>query len=143
MDVHYKIPMLIQFNLSICGYRFFNFYQCLFVHKRILLLQGEPDQESIHIQQGKSLGFQATLYQQIRSSKDVYFQKLKTSCSHVSLVCLWPFHSIPLSNKLAERGHRQGQSQDFLFGGPNFGVNILVSSQNKPSHTCVNIHTQI
>ena len=120
MDVHYKIPMLIQFNLSIYGYRFFNFYQCLFVHKRILLLQGEPDQESIHIQQGKSLRFQATLYQQIRSSKDVYFQKLKTSCSHVSLVCLWPFHSIPLSNKLAERGHRQGRRQDFLFEEAKF-----------------------
>ena len=31
----------------------------------------------------------------------------------------------------------------FVWGGPNFVTNILVSSQDKPSHSGINAHTQI
>ena len=49
--------------------------------------------------------------------------------------------SVPthLSTSVATRGG----VRIFCLRGPNFGTNILVLSQNKPSHTCVNAHTQI
>lgn len=31
----------------------------------------------------------------------------------------------------------------FVLGGPNFGINILVLSQDKPLYICINVHTQI
>ena len=37
----------------------------------------------------------------------------------------------------------RGRARIFCLGGPNFGINILVSSQDKPFYTCVNVHTQI
>ena len=38
--------------------------------------------------------------------------------------------------------HRGG-ARIFCLGGPNFVTNILVSSQEKPSHSGINAHTQI
>ena len=38
--------------------------------------------------------------------------------------------------------HRGG-ARIFCLGGPNFVTNILVSSQDKPSHSGINAHTQI
>ena len=37
----------------------------------------------------------------------------------------------------------RGGARIFCLGGPNFVTNILVSSQDKPSHSGINAHTQI
>ena len=37
----------------------------------------------------------------------------------------------------------RGGARIFCLGGPNFVTNILVSSQDKPSHLGINAHTQI
>ena len=37
----------------------------------------------------------------------------------------------------------RGGARIFCLGGPNFVTNILVSSQDKPSHSDINAHTQI
>ena len=37
----------------------------------------------------------------------------------------------------------QGRARIFCLGGPNFVTNILVSSQDKPSHSGINTHSQI
>ena len=39
--------------------------------------------------------------------------------------------------------HARGGARIFCLGGPNFVTNILVSSQDKPSHSGINTHTQI
>ena len=39
--------------------------------------------------------------------------------------------------------HTKGGARIFCLKGLNFGINILVSSQDKPSYTCIIIHTQI
>ena len=38
---------------------------------------------------------------------------------------------------------RRGGARIFCLEGPNFVTNILVSSQEKPSHLGINAHTQI
>ena len=37
----------------------------------------------------------------------------------------------------------RGGARIFCLGGPNFVTNILVSSQDKPSHSDINAHTKI
>ena len=40
-------------------------------------------------------------------------------------------------------GETRGGARIFCLGGSNFITNILVSSQEKPSHSSINAHTQI